>query len=66
MERHGRPPASDVEAWLARELAFLYAVERRIIRRATLARRARWMVAAMLAVGIFFSIWTLVGALGKI
>jgi len=65
MERHGRPPASDVEAWLAQELAFLYAVERRIMRRAALVHRTRWIVVTMLAAGIFYSIWTLVGALGK-
>jgi hypothetical protein len=63
MERHGRPPASDVEAWLARELAFLYGVERRIVRRAALVRRGRWIFAATLALGICWSVWVLVGAL---
>lgn len=63
MERHGRPPASDVEAWLARELAFLYAVERRIARRAALVRRSRWIFAAMMALGTCWSVWVLVGAL---
>lgn len=63
MERHGRPPASDVEAWLAQELAFLYTVERRIMRRAALARRTRWIVTAMMVVGLCCSIWVLVGML---
>lgn len=65
MERNGRPSASDVEAWLTQELAFLYTVERRFRRRASLAKRTRWLVAAMLAVGICCSIWTLVGTLGR-
>ena len=65
MERNGRPPAPDVEAWLAQELAFLYAVERRFRRRASLVRRTRWLVAAMLAAGVCCSIWALVGTLGK-
>lgn len=65
MERHGRPPASDVEAWLAQELAFLYAVERRIVRRAAFVRRTRWIGAAMLAAGICCSIWAMIGTLGR-
>ena len=65
MDRHGRPPASDVEAWLAQELAFLYAVERRVRRRAILVRRTRWICAAMLATGVCCSIWVLTGTLGK-
>lgn len=65
MERHGRPPASDIEAWLAQELAFLYAVERKVLRRAAMVRRTRWIAAAMLAAGICCSIWALVGTLGK-
>ncbi len=64
MERHGRPPASDVEAWLAEELAFLYAVERRILRRAKLARRGRWIGAGLLAAGLCYSVWVLTGAMG--
>jgi hypothetical protein len=65
MERHERPPASDVEAWLAQELAFLYDVERRILRRAARLRRTRWVVAAALAAGVCYSIWTLIGATGQ-
>jgi hypothetical protein len=65
MDRHGRPPASEVEVWLARELAFLYAVERRILRRSTLARRSRWLCAGLLAASVCCSIWVLVGTVGK-
>jgi len=65
MDRHGRPPASDVEAWLAQELSFLYAVERKILRRAALARRSRWLCAALLAAGVCCSVWALVGTMGK-
>lgn len=65
MDRHGRPPASDVEAWLAQELSFLYAVERRIVRRAALARRSRWIVAGLLSAGICSSVWALLGTMGR-
>ncbi|MGH6656502.1 MAG: hypothetical protein ACRDVE_15010 [Actinocrinis sp.] len=65
MERHGRPPASDVEAWLAQELSFLYDVERRVQRRAALVRRSRWLVSALLAAGVCASIWVLVGSMGR-
>jgi hypothetical protein len=65
MDRPGRPPASEVEAWLAQELAFLYAVERRILRRAALVRRSRWLCAALLAAGVCCSIWVLAGTMGK-
>jgi hypothetical protein len=64
MDRHGRPPATETELWLARELAFLYAVERRILRRRTLARRGRWACAALLAVSVCCSIWVLAGTVG--
>lgn len=65
MERHERPPASDVEAWLAQELAFLYDVERRILRRAATLRRTRWVVAAVALAGICYSVWVLVEAVAK-
>ena len=65
MDRHGRPPASDVEAWLAQELSFLYSVGRKILRRAALARRSRWLCAALLAAGVCCSVWALVGTMGK-
>lgn len=65
MDRHGRPPASDVEAWLAQELSFLYDVERKFLRRAALARRSRWLCAALLAAGVCCSVWALVGSMGK-
>ena len=61
MERQGRPPATEVEVWLAQELAFLYAVERRIQRRAALTRRSRWACAALLAASVCCSIWVLAG-----
>jgi hypothetical protein len=64
MERHGRPPASEAEAWLAGELAFLYAVERRILRRARMARRGRWIGVGLLAAGFCCSVWALTGAMG--
>jgi hypothetical protein len=57
MERQGRPPASDVEAWLAQELAFLYGVERRIRRRAVLARRGLWIAVSVLAAAVGGCIW---------
>jgi len=57
MERQGRPPASDVEAWLTRELAFLYGVERRIRRRAALARRGLWVAVSVLAVAVGSCVW---------
>jgi hypothetical protein len=65
MDRHGRPPASEVEAWLAQELSFLYAVERKILRRAAMARRSRWLCVALLAAGVCCSVWVVVGAIGK-
>jgi hypothetical protein len=65
MERHGRPPATEVEVWLARELAFLYTVERRILRRAALARRSRWVCAALLAASVCCSVWVLAGTVGN-
>jgi len=65
MDRHGRKPATEVEAWLAQELSFLYAVERRIQRRASLARRARWILALLLTAGACCSVWTLLGTMGK-
>jgi hypothetical protein len=65
MERHGRTPPSETEAWLAQELAFLYAVERRIQRRGALIRRTRWIVMAMLGAGICCSIWAMVGTHGR-
>ncbi len=65
MERHGRPPASDVEAWLAQELSYLYAVERRLLRRAALVRRSRWLVSGLLAAGVCASIWALLGSMGR-
>jgi hypothetical protein len=64
MDRQGRNPASEVEAWLAQELSFLYDVERRIQRRAALVRRLRWLVAVLLSAGACFSVWTLLGAMG--
>ena len=57
MERQGRPPASDVEAWLTQELAFLYGVERRIRRRAALARRGLWIAVSALAVAVGACVW---------
>ena len=57
MERQGRPPASDVEAWLAQELAFLYGVERRIRRRAVLARRGLWVAVSVLAAAVGTCAW---------
>jgi hypothetical protein len=57
MERQGRPPASDVEVWLARELAFLDGVERRIRRRTALARRSLWIAVSLLAAAIGASVW---------
>ena len=65
MDRHGRPPAGETEVWLARELAFLYTVERRIQRRAALARRSRWVCAALLAASVCCSIWVLAGTVGN-
>jgi hypothetical protein len=65
MDRHGRPSASEVEAWLAQELSFLYAVERKILRRAALARQSRWLCAAVLAAGVCFAVWAVVGAFGR-
>jgi hypothetical protein len=60
MERQGRPPASDVEVWLAQELAFLGGVERRIRRRAALARRGLWIAASLLTAAIAASVWVYV------
>ena len=57
MERQGRPPASDVEVWLARELAFLYGVERRIRRRAVLTRRGLWFAVSVLAAAVGTCVW---------
>lgn len=57
MERQGRPPASDVEAWLTQELAFLYGVERRIRRRAVLARRGLWVAASVLVAAVGACVW---------
>lgn len=57
MERQGRPPASDVEAWLTQELAFLYGVERRIRRRAALARRGLWVTVSVLAAAVGACVW---------
>jgi hypothetical protein len=55
------PRAEDVEAeaWLRRELAFLYGVERRIQRRARL-RREGWRAAAVaLILAVFACCWYL-------
>jgi hypothetical protein len=57
MERHGRPPASDVEVWLAQELAFLNGVERRIRRRAVLARRGVWIAVSLFAAAVGACVW---------
>jgi anti-sigma-K factor RskA len=57
MDRQGRPPASDVEVWLARELAFLDGIERRIRRRAVWARRSLWMSVSVLAAAVGACIW---------
>ena len=56
MDRQGRPPASDVEVWLAQELAFLYGVERKIRRRAALARRGLWIVLSVLTAAVGTSV----------
>jgi hypothetical protein len=63
MDRHGRPPATEVEVWLAQELSFLYAVERRIARSAAVVRYGRWIVAALLSAGAVISIWALLGTM---
>jgi hypothetical protein len=57
MDRQGRPPASDVEVWLARELAFLDGIERRIRRRAAWARRSLWIAVSVLAAAVGACIW---------
>jgi hypothetical protein len=57
MDRQGRPPASDVEVWLARELAFLDGIERRIRRRAAWARRSLWIGVSVLAAAVGACIW---------
>jgi hypothetical protein len=57
-----RPPQAqdqEAEAWLRRELAFLYGVERRILRR-TRMRREAWRAAAVaLILAVFACCWYL-------
>lgn len=56
-----RPPRGEheTEAWLRRELAFLYGVERRILRR-TRIRKEAWRAAAVAAIlAMFAACWYL-------
>jgi hypothetical protein len=60
--RDHRSPSSgehETEVWLRRELAFLYGVERRILRRARIRREA-WRAAAVTAIlAMFAACWYL-------
>jgi hypothetical protein len=55
------PQAQDreAEAWLRRELAFLYGVERRILRRARMRREAWRAAAVALILAVFACCWYL-------
>ncbi|MBR7829451.1 hypothetical protein KDK95_24305 [Actinospica sp. MGRD01-02] len=61
-DSHGpRPPRGEheTEAWLRRELAFLYGVERKILRR-TRIRKEAWRAAAVAAIlAMFAACWYL-------
>ena len=54
-----RAQEHEAEAWLRRELAFLYGVERRILRRSRLRREAWRAAAVALILAVFACCWYL-------